>query len=166
MKQIFGVHCINGLPNIYTDQQDNTIYSTQDNPTQYDPTQDIYDMHNMKLIENLSENITNIRTQSTSSVYIVSDVSGAQVFIDGVEQTGCNTPSMINNIPSGYHSFKLKHPEHIDTESEISLDPGKTYNMFLSMPKIYQNSVSIDSSDIFVLLTLGLIGYFLITRRD
>ncbi len=156
MSQIFGIHCINGLPDIRTDPS-STITSLTPSSAP--------DIYNIQLIENLSDSVAKIQAQSTSSVYISSDIVSAKVFIDGVEQIGCNTPSLINNIPYGYHNFTLKHPEYMDTESEISLDPGKTYNIFLTMGKLYQNSISIGSSDIIILLALGILGYLLIRKK-
>ena len=151
MTQRFGIHCINGLPNSSSDTY---------------PTKNLYDI---SLIENLPDSIARIREQSTSSVYIASDPSGAKIFIDGIEQTGFNTPSMITDMYSGHHSFKLTSPGYIDIESEMPLEPGKTYNIFLTMGKststLVSSSTSTDISGIVILLALGLIGYFLIKNR-
>ena len=135
MSQIFGIHCINGLPST------------------------------IPLIENLSGSIYQIDTQSRSSVYIASDPAGAQIFIDGIEQTGFSTPAMITDIPSGHHNFRLTSPGHIDIDGSMPLDPGRTYNMFLTMGKSTSTSISASQSDLIVLLALGLIGYFLIKNR-
>ncbi len=138
MAQIFGIHAINGLP------------SKSDTLPSYD----------IPLIENLSE-----ISQPISSVYIASDPAGAKIFIDGIEQTGFTTPSMITDIPAGHHNFKLISPGHTDIESSMPLEPGKTYNMFLTMGKTTSSSASIGSSDLILLLAIGLIGYFLIRNK-
>jgi hypothetical protein len=150
MTQRFGIHCINGLPN---SQQD---------------TSSIKNLCNIPLIENLPNSISQIREQLTSSVYIASDPSGAKIFVDGIEQTGFNTPSMITDMHSGHHSFRLTSPGYIDVESEMPLEPGRTYNVFLTMGKSTSNSTtdsSTDISGIVILLAIGLIGYFLFRKR-
>lgn len=151
MTQRFGIHCINGLPNSLSD-----AYSTRN-------------LYNIPLIENLPNSIAQIREQSTSSVYIASDPSEANIFIDGIEQTGFKTPSMITDIHSGHHSFRLTSPGYVDIESEIPLEPGKTYNIFLTMGKSMSTSISdstsTDISGIVIILALGLIGYFLLKKR-
>lgn len=153
MTQRFGIHCINGLPNSPSD-----ISSP--------PAKSLYDI---SLIENLSDSIAQIKTQSTSSVYIASDPAGAQIFIDNIEQTGFNTPAMITDMFPGHHSFRLVSPGHIDIESEMPLEPGRTYNIFLTMGKSTSISTpgatSTDISGIVLLLALGLIGYFLLRKR-
>lgn len=111
----------------------------------------------------LSDDIYQIKTQNRSSIYISSDCVGAKIFIDDIEQTGFNTPSMITDIPSGHHNFRLTNPGYADVEGEIPLDPGKTYNIFLTMGRALPPST--DSSGIFLLLALGLIGYFLIKNK-
>jgi hypothetical protein len=107
-----------------------------------------------------------MKKQSTSSVYIASDPAGAKIFIDNIEQTGFDTPAMITDIYSGHHSFRLTSPGHIDIESEMPLEPGKTYNIFLTMGKststLMSDSTSTDISAIVILFALGLIGYFLL----
>lgn len=143
MTQIFGIHTINGLPDTF-------------------PTRDIY---NIPSIENLSDSIPQTNIQYTSSAYIASDPVGAKIFIDGIEQTGFNTPAMITDIPSGHHNFKLSSPDHIDIESSMPLEPGRTYNIFLTMGKSTSDTISAGSSDIMVLLAIGLIGYFLIRSK-
>jgi hypothetical protein len=151
MTQKFGIHCINGLPN---------------SPLDTSSTKSLY---NIPLLENLSDSISQIREQLTSSVYIASDPSGAKIFIDGIEQSGFNTPSMITDMHSGHHSFRLTSPGYIDIESEMPLEPGRTYNVFLSMGKSTStsssDSTSTDISGIVVLIALGLIGYFLLKKR-
>ena len=138
MAQIFGIHAINGLP------------STSDTLLSY----------GIPLIENLSDSL-----QPLSSVYIASDPVGAKIFIDGIEQTGFHTPSMITDIPAGHHNFKLISPGHVDIESSMPLEPGKTYNMFLTMGKTTTDSTSIGSSDLIILLAIGMIGYFLLRNK-
>lgn len=147
MTQIFGIHYINGLP----DNISNT-YQTKD-------------LYNIPLIENLSDNLAEIKTQSSSSVYITSDPVGAQIFIDGIEQTGFSTPAMIMNIPSGHHNFRLISPGYEDIESAMPIDPGRTYNIFLTMGKSISTTAYISTPDIMVLLAVGLIGYYLIRNR-
>jgi hypothetical protein len=146
MTQIFRINTINGLPETY-------------------PTINI---DNIPLVENLSDNFSQIMTQSTSSVYVASDPVGAKISIDGVEQAGFGTPTMITDIPPGHHTFKLSYQDRADIESDIPLEPGKTYNIFLTLGKSASNSTSTDTSTdvsgIVVLLTLGLIGYFLIKK--
>lgn len=170
MTQKFGIHCINGLPNSSSD------ISSTNSPSDISSTNSIY---NMQLIENLQDSIAHtvhtsqMRKQSTSSVYIASDPAGAKIFIDDIEQTGFNTPSMITDIQSGHHSFRLIHPGHEDIESEIPLEPGKTYNVFLTMGKSTLTSASTSASDststdisgIIVLLALGLISYLILRKR-
>lgn len=143
MAQIFGIHKINGLPDI-------------------SPTRDIY---NIPLIENLPDSLSQINTQRTSSVYITSNISGAKIFIDGIEQTGFSTPSMIMDIPSGHHNFKLSSPGHIDVESSMPLEPGSTYNIFLTMGKSTSTSILSNSSDLILLLAIGILGYLLIKNK-
>lgn len=143
MAQIFGIHAINGLPSV-----SETIPS-----------------YNIPLTENLSDSPYNINIQSSSSVYIASDPVGAQIFIDGIEQTGFTTPSMITDIPSGHHNFKLISPGHVDIESSMPLEPGKTYNMFLTMGKTTLASTYINTPDIIILLAVGIIGYLLIRNK-
>ena len=111
----------------------------------------------------LPDNIYQARTQNRSSVYISSDCVGAKIFIDGIEQTGFITPSMITDIPSGHHNFRLTNPGYTDIESEIPLDPGKTYNIFLTMGRSALPPT--DSSGIILLLAIGLVGYFLIKNK-
>jgi hypothetical protein len=147
MIQRFGIHCINGLPNSSSD-----TYLTKN-------------LYDIPLIENLSDSVAQIKAQSTSSVYMVSDPAGAQIFIDGIEQIGFNTPAMITDIYSGYHSFRLTSPGYVDIESEMPLEPGRTYNIFLTMGKSTSTSTSTDISGIVVLFALGLIGYFLLRNR-
>ena len=151
MTQRFGIYCINGLPNSLPESS---------------PTKNLY---NIPLIENLSNSISQIREQLTSSVYIGSDPSGAKIFIDDIEQSGFNTPSMITDIHSGHHSFRLSSPGYVDIESDMPLEPGKTYNIFLTMgkstSKSSSGSTSTDISGIVVLLALGLIGYFLLKKN-
>lgn len=152
MTQIFGIHCINGLPN-----------SSHDTSL----TRSLCDI---PLLENLQGSIAQIRTQPTSSVYISSDPAGAQIFINDIEQTGFHTPAMITDIYSGRHSFRLTSPGYVDIESEIPLEPGKTYNIFLTMGKSSLTSISTldssstDVSGIVILIALGLIGYFLLKK--
>ena len=148
MTQIFGIHRIDGLPTTYNESIDG-------------PTSLTKDIYNIPLIENLPDNISQIKTQNMSSVYISSDCVGAKIFIDGIEQIGFNTPSMITDISPGHHSFRLTHPGHTDIESEMPLDPGKTYNIFLTMGKSILPPQT-DSSGVVILLALGLIGLFLI----
>ncbi len=147
MTQIFGIHYINGLPN-----NDSGTYHTKD-------------LYDIPLIENLSDNLDKIKTQSSSAVYITSDPVGAQIFIDGIEQTGFNTPSMITNVPSGHHNFKLTSPGYEDIESSMPIDPGRTYNIFLTMGKSISASTYVSTPDIVILLTIGIIGYYLIRNR-
>lgn len=149
MTQRFGIHCINGLPNSLSE-----ISSTKN-------------LYNIPSIENLPDSISRIREQLTSSVYMASDPSGAKIFIDGIEQSGFNTPSMITDIHSGHHSFRLSSPGYVDIESEMPLEPGRTYNVFLTMGKSTStsDSISTDISGIVILLALGLIGYFLLKKR-
>ena len=150
MTQIFGIHYINGLPD------NNDTYRTKD-------------LYKIPLIENLSDNITEINAeinaQSSSSVYITSNPVGAQIFIDGIEQTGFFTPAMIMNIPSGHHNFKLTSPGHEDIESAMPIYPGRTYNLFLTMGKSISASAYVTTPDFIVLLAIGLIGYYLIRKR-
>lgn len=143
MAQIFGIYCINGLPD----------------------TSSIRDLYNIPSIDNLSHNLTEIKTQSRSAVYIASDPAGAKIFIDDIEQVGFNTPSMITNILPGNHNFRLTSPGHIDIESAIPLEHGRTYNIFLTMEKSIPTSTSTDSSGLIILLTLGLIGFLLIKNK-
>ncbi len=138
MAQIFGIHAINGLP------------SKSDSPLSY----------NIPSIENLSDSL-----QLLSSVYVASDPVGAKIFIDGIEQTGFTTPSMITDIPAGHHNFKLISPGHVDIESSMPLEPGKTYNMFLTMGKTTITSTYIGSSDLILLFAIGLIGYLLLRNK-
>jgi len=147
MTQIFGIHSINGLP---------------DNNDSHYVKEDSY---NIPLIENLSDHITEIKTQSSSSVYISSDPVGAQIFIDGIEQTGFSTPAMIMNIPSGHHNFKLTSPGHEDIESAMPIYPGRTYNLFLTMGKSTSTSAYVSTPDILILFAIGLIGYYLIRNK-
>jgi hypothetical protein len=151
MTQKFGIHCINGLP---------------DSPSEVSSIKNLY---NISLIENLPNSISQIREQLTSSVYIASDPSGAKIFIDGIEQIGFNTPSMITDMQSGHHSFRLSSPGYEDIESEMPLEPGRTYNVFLTMGKskstTMSDSTSTDISGIVILLAIGLIGYFLLKKR-
>ena len=148
MTQRFGIHYINGLPNSLSDIS----------------TKNSYDI---PLLENLPNSISQIGGQSTSSVYISSDPSGARIFVDGIEQTGFNTPSMITDMYSGHHSFRLTSPGYVDIESETPLEPGRTYNIFLTMEKSMSTygSTSTDISGIVMLLALGLIGYFLLRKE-
>ncbi len=143
MTQIFGIHKINGLPDISS-------------------TRDIY---NIPLIENLPNSLSQINIQSTSSVYITSNISGAKIFIDGIEQTGFNTPAMITDIPSGHHNFKLSSHGHIDVESSMPLEPGNTYNIFLTMGRSTSTSILSNSSDLIFLLAIGILGYLLIKNK-
>jgi hypothetical protein len=137
MTQIFGIHCINGLPNAY-------------------PTKNLYDI---SLMDN---NLSQIGTDYRSSIYIASDPAGAQIFIDSIEQTGFLTPSMITDVPPGHHNFRLTSPGYIDIESSIPLESGRTYNLFLTMGKTLPTST--DSSGIIILLALGL-GFLLIRNK-
>lgn len=146
MTQIFGIHYINGLPD------NNDTYQTKG-------------LYNIPLIENLSDNLAEINAQSSSSVYITSNPVGAQIFIDGIEQTGFNTPAMIMQIPSGHHNFKLTSPGYEDIESSMPIDPGRTYNLFLTMGKSTSTSTYVSSPDFVVLLAVGLIGLYLIRNR-
>lgn len=146
MKQIFGIHKINGLPDM-------------------SPARDIY---NIPLIENLPNSLSQINTQQTSrtsSVYITSNISGAKIFIDDIEQTGFDTPAMITDIPSGHHNFKLSSPGYIDVESSTPLEPGSTYNMFLTMGKSSSTSIFSNSSDLIIILAIGILGYLLIKSK-
>ena len=143
MIQTFGIHIINGLPDTF-------------------PTKDLY---NTPSIENSYDSITQIEEQSRSSVYIASDPSGAQIFIDGIEQTGFKTPAMLTEIPKGHHNFKLSSSGYVDIESSIPLDSGRTYNIFLTMGKSTLTQSYTDSSGLVILLALGLIGYFLIRNK-
>ena len=151
MTQRFGIHCINGLPNSLS------------------ATSSAKNLYNIPLIENLPDSISQIREQLTSSVYVASDPSGAKIFIDGIEQIGFNTPSMITDMHSGHHSFRLTSPGYVDIESEMPLEPGRTYNVFLTMGKSTStstsDSTSTDISGIVILLAIGLIGYFLLKKR-
>lgn len=122
------------------------------------------DLYNISSIENLSDSISQINIQYTSSVYVASDPVGAKIFIDGIEQIGFSTPAMITDIPPGHHNFKLSSPDHIDIESSMPLEPGKTYNIFLTMGRSTSTS-STGSSDLIVLLAIGLIGYLLIKNK-
>lgn len=142
MTQIFGIHKINGLP---------------DTPL-------TIDQYNTQLIENLSDCTSQIDTQSTSSVYIASDPVGAKIFIDDIEQIGFKTPAMITDMPPGHHNFKLTHHDHVDIESSMPIDPGRTYNIFLTMGKSTSVTTSTGSSDLIILLAIGLIGYLLIKK--
>jgi PEGA domain len=160
VTQKFGIHCINGLPNSSYD-----ISSTND-------------IYNIQLIENLPDSIARtayanqMKRQSTSSVYIASDPAGTKIFIDDIEQIGFDTPSMITDIQSGHHGFRLTYPGYEDIESEMPLEPGKTYNIFLTMRKTASSlaltstsdTTSTDISGIVVLFALGLIGYFILRK--
>lgn len=137
MAQIFGIHCINGLPD---------MSSTKDN---------------IPLIDNLPSSLTEV--QSKSSIYIASDPAGAKIFIDEIEQTGFHTPAMITDIPSGHHNLKLISPGYTDIESSIPLESGKTYNVFLTMGRTYV-STSTGSPGILILLAIGL-GLLLIRNK-
>lgn len=113
--------------------------------------------------ESLSDIIPQINLYS-SSVYVASDPAGAKIFIDDIEQIGFMTPTMITDIPPGHHNFKLSSPDHIDIESSMPLEPGRTYNLFLTMGKSTSNTISAGSSDLIILLAIGLLGYFLIKK--
>lgn len=143
MTQIFGIHAIDGLP------------SKSDVSMSYDKP----------LTENLSDVLHPLDLRHLSSVYVASDPAGAKIFIDGIEQTGFTTPSMITDIPAGNHSFKLTSPGNVDIESSIPLEPGKTYNIFLTLGKTTYGSPYIGNSDLLLLFALGIIGYFLIKGR-
>lgn len=145
MTQTFGIHCINGLPNI---------------PSNTYPIKDLYDIH---LIENLSNNLPSIDTY-ISSVYIASDPVGAHIFIDDIEQTGFHTPAMITDIPPGHHNFKLISPGYVDIESSMPLEPGRTYNIFLTMGKSVQTPATTSSTGFLILLAIGL-GLLLIRNK-
>lgn len=152
MSQIFGIHAINGLPIKYNSSDINTYLA--DSP---------YDISSYN-----TPNTDNISSLSPSSVYIASDPAGAKIFIDGIEQTGFMTPSMITDIPAGHHNFKLTSPGRVDIESSIPLEPGKTYNMFLTMGKTISNvsdSISMGTSDFLLLVAIGIMGYLLIKHR-
>lgn len=138
MTQIFGIHCINGLPD---------IPSIKDN---------------IPLIDNSSISLTNV-VQFKSSIYIASDPAGAKIFIDDIEQTGFHTPAMMTDIPSGHHNVKLISPGYIDIESSIPLEPGKTYNVFLTMGRT-NVSTSTGSPGIIILFAIGL-GLLLIRNK-
>lgn len=125
MTQIFGIHCINGLP-----------------------------------ITNSTKNLYN--TFDRSSIYIASDPTGAQIFIDSIEQTGFLTPAMITDIPAGHHNFRLTSPGYIDIESSMPIESGRTYNIFLTMGKT--QTPTYTGSGIIILLALGL-GLLLIRNK-
>lgn len=139
MVQIFGIHCINGLP---------------DTPS----TRDLY---NIPSIDNISGSFAEV-IQPVSSVYVASDPVGARIFIDGIEQTGFHTPSMIMDIPPGHHNIKLISPGYTDMESSMPLESGRTYNIFLTMGRAVPAST--DSSGIIMLIAIGL-GLLLIRNK-
>jgi hypothetical protein len=113
----------------------------------------------------IGSNIQDLYNPSTgtSSIYVASNPVGAQIFIDGIEQTGFRTPAMITDIPSGNHYIKLMSPGFIDIENSIPLESGRTYNVFLSMVKSMQGESS-DSSLILVLFAIGL-GLLLFRKK-
>ena len=133
MTQIFGIHSINGLPDTYLA---NTLDAS---------------------LPNIPPQVNNI-----SSLYIASEPAGAQIFIDGIEQTGFRTPSMINDLPSGYHNIKLTSSGYIDIESSMPLDPGRTYNVFLTMERMAE---PISTSSGFIILGLIALGLIFIKKK-
>ncbi len=134
MAQIFDIHSINGLPS----SSIKYLYGTS------------------------ADYLSDDRIIDKSSIYIASDPAGAQIFIDGIEQIGFHTPSMITDIPSGHHSIKLISSGYIDIESSIPLEPGRTYNVFLTMGKSAQ--VPTNSYGIMIILALGL-GFLLLRNK-
>jgi hypothetical protein len=95
---------------------------------------------------------------------VASDPAGAQIFVDGIEQTGFNTPAMITDLPSGHHDIKLTSPGYMDIEGSVPLEPGRTYNIFLTMGKSMQTPTTSTSSAILILLALGL-GFLLLRKN-
>jgi hypothetical protein len=96
-------------------------------------------------IQDLACNNINIQPTptDTGSVQIISIPELAQIFIDGVEQD-LKTPAIIENIPSGLHTYKLVYPGYVDIEGIMTIETGETYELFLVMekePSPYSNAL-------------------------
>jgi len=73
--------------------------------------------------------------QPTGQLSIVSIPSGADIFIDGIKQSGV-TPS-ITTLSIGQHIYRLICPGYIDEEGMVFIQEEQTYDLFVTMHKSF-----------------------------
>ena len=79
------------------------------------------------------------------NIYILSNPSGAQVFLDSVN-TGKITPDTLKNIPAGNHKITLKKNNYSDTTLIVSVQENQTISKSVTLtPKIIRGNIYLES---------------------
>lgn len=69
-------------------------------------------------------------------INIQSTPSGAQIWLDGSD-TGRTTPSLLDYVTSGDHTITCKLSDYIDTSQTVTIVPGQTRNVHISLPYMW-----------------------------
>ena len=72
----------------------------------------------------------------TGSINIISIPSNVTIFIDGIERTG-TTPSTIEDLIPGYHTYKLSYPGYIDEEGMILIIESEINYLYIIMKQSF-----------------------------
>ncbi|HPP44146.1 MAG TPA: PEGA domain-containing protein [Caldisericia bacterium] len=85
-------------------------------------------------LSNRKISINKVLTQITSTIQIESEPEGARILFDG-DDINKLTPSVIENIPYGYHKISLYKAPYVPFDEEIYVDSDKKVFKF-SLQKI------------------------------
>lgn len=119
------------------------------------------DLYGLYPINDLRCDQINVRPlQAFGSVRIVTFPVGANIFIDNILQQP-TTPAVINNLPSGSHTYKLTLPGYLTVEGSIVIIPGQTLDLTIVIESQPRDITGL----LLASFAIGLLGLYLFTRR-
>ncbi|WP_456472622.1 PEGA domain-containing protein [Methanocaldococcus sp.] len=113
-------------------------------------------------------------TEETGSLFVESDPSGAEIYIDG-DYKG-KTPKTISELSPGTHTLKLRMDGYSDYTKDVEIKTGETTNVYVKLESVpitdTNDNVKNNGNNIntlMILLFLGLIavggGIYFITKK-
>jgi hypothetical protein len=83
------------------------------------------------------------QTQKNGSIAISSNPAGAAILLDGNNKG--TTPATLADVPAGSHTILLKKTGYSDSSTNVTVNPGKTTNLSVTMTPA-TGSISVTSS--------------------
>jgi len=101
-------------------------------------------------------------TKPTGSITITSIPSGAEIFIDGVDQ-GVKTDSTVTDIPAGDHTFTLKLAGYKDFTGTLQVVEDQITNIAVTLESAKNNAAMLLGLTIF---GMGVLGAVVLATRE